>query len=200
LTKKDKSFLWTLAYQKTFDALKLSLIEAPILVRLDFERPFILDVDWLIKGVGSILSQKQNKHECVIAYANKGLTPSQRNFHPMEGECYALIWGIMHFQQYLHQATFVVRTNHKPLEWLITIFDPFGKRGRWISMFQDFNFKIVHKIGVRHANADALSCNPIDSHDEDENFGMEVHDEKKDANVVQVWNFFALSPHILTLS
>jgi hypothetical protein len=42
----------------------------------NFERPFILDVEWSIKGVGSILSQKQNKHECVIAYASKGLTPS----------------------------------------------------------------------------------------------------------------------------
>ncbi len=67
-------------------------------------------------------------------------------------------------------------------------------------MLQDFNFKIVHRVGVRHANVDALSRNPIDSHDENEDFGMEVQDEKKDANVVHVWNSSALSPHILTLS
>jgi hypothetical protein len=74
------------------------LTEATILVRLDFERPFILDVDLYVKGVGLVLSQKQNKHECVIAYASNGLTPSQKKFDLMEGECYALIWGIMHFQ------------------------------------------------------------------------------------------------------
>ncbi len=56
LTKKDQSFFWTPTYQEAFDALKLKLIEDPILVRLDFERPFILDVDWSIKRVGSILS------------------------------------------------------------------------------------------------------------------------------------------------
>jgi len=56
LTKKDQSFLWTPFYQKAFDTLKLKLIEAPILVRPDFERPFILDGDWFIKGVGSVLS------------------------------------------------------------------------------------------------------------------------------------------------
>jgi hypothetical protein len=56
LTKKDHSFFWTHVYQETFDALKLRLIEAPILARPDFERPFILDVDWFIKGVGSFLS------------------------------------------------------------------------------------------------------------------------------------------------
>jgi hypothetical protein len=93
LTKKDKSFLWTLDCQKAFDAFKLKLIEAPILVKPDFERPFILDVDCSIKGVGSVLSQKQNKHEYVITYASKGFTLSQRKFHPMEGEFYALIWG-----------------------------------------------------------------------------------------------------------
>jgi hypothetical protein len=102
LTKKDQSFLWIPACQEAFDTFKLRLIEAPILVRPDFERPFILDVNWSIKKVGSVLSQKQNKHECVIAYASKGLTHSQRKFHPMEGECYALIWGIMDFQQYLY--------------------------------------------------------------------------------------------------
>jgi hypothetical protein len=36
--------------------LKLKFIEAPILVRCDFETPFILDVDWFIKGIGSVLS------------------------------------------------------------------------------------------------------------------------------------------------
>jgi len=36
--------------------------------------------------------------ERVVAYANKGLTTVQKKFHPMEGESYALIWGIMHFR------------------------------------------------------------------------------------------------------
>jgi len=56
LTKKDQSFLWTSTYQEDFDTFKLMLIEAPILVRPDFERPFIVDVDWSIKGVGLVLS------------------------------------------------------------------------------------------------------------------------------------------------
>jgi hypothetical protein len=42
----------------TFVVLKRRLVEAPILVKFDFNKPFILDVDWSIKGVGAILSQK----------------------------------------------------------------------------------------------------------------------------------------------
>ncbi len=63
LTKKDQSFLWTLTCQEAFDTFKLRLIKAPILVKLDFERPFILYVDLFVKGLRSILSHKQNKHE-----------------------------------------------------------------------------------------------------------------------------------------
>jgi hypothetical protein len=51
-------------------------------------------------------------------------------------------------------------------------------------MLQDFNFKIVHRAGVKHANADVLSRNPIDSYDEDEDFRMEIQDERKDASEV----------------
>ncbi len=75
-------------------------------------------MDWSPKGVGTILSQKEGKFEKVVAYASKSLTEAQRIFHPMEGECYALIWGVMHFRQYLHMKHFILRTDHKPLEWL----------------------------------------------------------------------------------
>jgi hypothetical protein len=123
LTKKDVPFVWNQDYQQAFDALKRALVEAPILVPPDLKKPFCLDVDWSTKGVGAILSQREGRFEKVVAYASKGLTEVQRKFHPMEGKCYALIWGIMHFRQYLHRTHFILRTNHKPLEWLATVSD-----------------------------------------------------------------------------
>jgi hypothetical protein len=84
LTKKDVPFVWNQDCQRAFDALKRALVEAPILVHLDFKNPFCLDVDWSTKGVGAILSQKEGRFEKVVAYANKGLTEVQRKFHPMK--------------------------------------------------------------------------------------------------------------------
>jgi hypothetical protein len=95
----------------------------------------------------------------------------------MEGECYALIWGILHFRQYLHQTHFTLRTDHKPLEWLATVSDANGRRGRWIDMLQDFDFKIVHRAGSKHANADALSRNPVEQAADDEDFRQEIPDD-----------------------
>jgi hypothetical protein len=134
LMRKDIAFVWNLDCQQAFDALKRTLVDAPILVRPDFKKPFYLDVDWSTKGVGAILSQKEGRFEKVEAYANKGLTMAQRKFHPMEGECYAWMWGIMHFRQYLHGNHFTLRTDHKPLEWLATVSDAYGRRRRWIDM------------------------------------------------------------------
>jgi hypothetical protein len=133
-------------------------------------------MDWSPKGVGAILSQKEGKFKRVTAYARKSLIEAQRRFHPMEGECYALIWGVMHFRQYLHMKHFILCINHKPLEWLATVSNAHGRRGRWVGMLQDFSFKIVHRPGLRHTNVDALNRNPVGSVANDDDFGEKIQD------------------------
>jgi hypothetical protein len=170
-------------------------MEAPILVRPNFKEPFCLDVDWSTNGVGAILSQREGRFEKVVAYANKALTVAQKKFHPMEGECYALIWGILHFRQYLHRTHFTLRMDHKPLEWLATVSNAHGRRGRWIDLLQDYSFKIVHRPGMRHANVDALSRNPVGQALDDEDFHQEIQDDphmqhgvpEADEKVLAVW-------------
>ncbi len=82
----------------------------------------------------------------------------------------------MHFRQYLHMKHFILRTDHKPLEWLATVSYAHGRRGRWVGMLQDFSFKIVHRSRLRHTNVDALSRNPVGSTADDEDFSEEIHD------------------------
>jgi hypothetical protein len=94
----------------------------------------------------------------------------------MEGECYVLIWGIMHFRQYLHRNHFILWTDHKPLEWLAIVSDAHGRRGKWIDMLQHFNFKIVHRLGFKHTNVDALSRNPMGPTMDDDDFSEEIQD------------------------
>ncbi len=122
------------------------------------------------------MSQKEGKFEKVVAYVNKSLTVAQRKVHPMEGECYALIWGIMHFRQYLHKNHFILRIDHKPLEWLMTVLGVHGKRGRWIDMLQEFCFKILHQPRLNHINVDALSRNPVGPATYDDDFSEEIQD------------------------
>jgi hypothetical protein len=80
----------------------------------------------------------------------------------------------MYFRQYLHQTESLLRTDHKPLEWLAIVSDAYGRRGHWIAMLQDFQFKIIHHARSKHLNVDALSQNPIGFPKEDEDFGNDV--------------------------
>jgi hypothetical protein len=45
----------------------------------------------------------------------------------MEGEDYALIWGFMHFWQYLYWNDLTLCIEHKPLECLATMLDAYKK-------------------------------------------------------------------------
>jgi hypothetical protein len=76
LTLKDVIFHWNPHCQVAFDRLKQHLFEVLILTVLDFTNTFILNVNWLVKGVGLIWYHNNGKREHVIAYASyKGLIP-----------------------------------------------------------------------------------------------------------------------------
>ncbi|CAK9249642.1 unnamed protein product [Sphagnum jensenii] len=56
------------------------------------------------------------------------------------------------------------------------VFDAYGRRGRWIDMLQDFSFKILHRLGMKHTNVDALSQNLVGVATDDDDFSREIQD------------------------
>jgi hypothetical protein len=95
----------------------------------------------------------------------------------MEVEFYALVWGIMHFR-YLYCNHFIVRIDHKPLEWLATNSNAYGRRCRWINTLQDFSFKMIHRARSKYTNVDVLSRNHVDATEPDEDLVNEIQDYK----------------------
>jgi hypothetical protein len=66
--------------------------------------------------------------------------------------------------------------DRKPLEWLVMILDAYGRWGKWIDMLQDFDFKIIHKVGSKHGNVDALNHNLVSFATKDEDFVTKIQD------------------------
>jgi hypothetical protein len=62
------------------------------LKRPDFNKVFILHIDWNVFGIGVILSQlDEDGKEHVIAYASRNNNKAKSNYFSYEGECLAVV-------------------------------------------------------------------------------------------------------------
>ena len=155
---------WDEACESSFCALKQRLVQAPVLRYADFNRPFILETDASHAGLGAVLSQEENGLRRPIAFASRGLRPSERNmsnYSAMKLELLAIKWAITEkFREYLLGSKFTVYTDNNPLRYLQS-----AKLGaveqRWVSQLALFDYNIVYRPGVANRNADALSRLPV---------------------------------------
>ncbi|KAL2087962.1 hypothetical protein ACEWY4_016790 [Coilia grayii] len=160
LTKKNSSFRWTPLCQEAFEKLKNLLTSAPILGFPRDSGELILDTDASNVGIGSVLSQVQDGEERVLAYGGRRLSTTEQNYCTTRRELLAVVEFATHFRQYLLGRHFVVRTDHSSLQWLIRMKEPEGQLARWLENLGEYNFRVKHRPGRHHANADALSRRP----------------------------------------
>ena len=60
LQQKLPPFQWTTDQQESFDKLKLALTTAPVLAYPNYEKPFLLETDASLKGLGAVLLQEDD--------------------------------------------------------------------------------------------------------------------------------------------
>ena len=104
-----------------------------------------------------MLSQIEDGKERVVAYASRTLSKAERCYDVTRRELLAVVSFIHHFRYYLLGKRFTLRTDHEPLKWLFNVREPAGQLARWLERLAAYDFAIVHRPGIRHSNADALS-------------------------------------------
>ena len=154
---KGRKFQWTPEAQQSFDSLKLALTSSPILAMPTDEGEFILDTDSSDSTIGAVLSQVQEGHERVVAYASRRLDRREIRYCVTRKELQYIVHFVHYFRQYLLGREFRIRTDHSALTLLRRSPDPIGQQARWLEILEEFNFSIEHRPGARHENADAMS-------------------------------------------
>ena len=96
----------------------------------------------------------------VILYASLVLDNRERHHSTTKKEMLAMLYAIRHFCHYLYGRPLTVRTDHNALRWLQSFNELEGQVARWHRLFAQYNYKIEHRPGRKHLNADALSRNP----------------------------------------
>ena len=159
LFKKNSKFEWNEERNTSFELFKKLLCSEPILVLPNFNIPFILDTDCSNRCIGVCLSQISNDDkEHPVYYASRTLKKAELNYTISEKECLAVVYGLLKFRTYILGREFVVRTDHSALKWLMTIQTPISRLCIWAIFVQSFSdFKILHREGTKHGNADTLS-------------------------------------------
>ena len=122
----------------------------------DFSQHFILDTDASGEGLGAVLSQSREGQECVVAYASRSLSRTEKQYCATRRELLALVWASRHFRPYLYGRKFIVRTDHHALRWLHNFKEPAGQVARWLEQLAEFDYEVVHRQGKQHTNANLI--------------------------------------------
>ena len=149
---------------EAFDHLKAACLQAPILAFLDFDKPFLLEMDTSGRGLGAVLSQKQadgSYHP--IDYASHVMNETEQRYHSNKQEFLTLKWAVTEqFHEYLssygkNQNEFVVCTNNNPLTYIFSSANLDAAGQCWVACLTSYNFSLEYQKGKDNTVADFLS-------------------------------------------
>jgi ribonuclease HI len=99
--------------------LKDAIVHDLVLGHPMFGKPLVLRTDASNYGVGAVLSQvDESGEERVVSFASKVLDKAQINYTTSEKECYAIVYALEKFREYLEGHEFVLQTDNKALIYL----------------------------------------------------------------------------------
>lgn len=164
----------------------------PLLSYPNPNKPYVLYTDASNTCISAVLTQvADDEEECLklygvrnekpIFFLSEKLSRSQVKWSTIEKGAFAIHYALQKLDHYLHNADFVIRTDHKPLKNIIEGREPMQhkKLQLWALGIAGYNCKIEYIAGTANVCADLLSRIPseMDGKTEDKELDHEDHDE-----------------------
>ena len=119
----------------------------------------------LLHGISVIISQLHDQTWKIVDCASRFLTPTERNYYPVELEMLAVTWGCQRMSKYLHGLPhFLLETDHKPLIPILNyrpIVEMSPRIQRLRMKLLKFQFTAEHVPGKEIIDADAFLRAPV---------------------------------------
>ncbi|GFV92741.1 retrovirus-related Pol polyprotein from transposon 297 [Trichonephila clavipes] len=161
---KRREIKWTTEGEDAFREQKGKQTDTPVLYAPNFEREFIVQTDVSNAGMRAVLTQlNEQGEEHPILYLSKKFSEVEKRYCTTEKECASIVFAIKRLHYYLDGNSFLVMTDHNSLVWLNRNVSSNSRLMRWALALQPYNFRIVHRSGKSHKNANSLSRSVIDN-------------------------------------
>lgn len=142
-TKRTTAVIkWSPSQTLAFEHVKVKIQEITFRAMPNMLKQFILTTDASSVGIGGVLSQLDgNGNENMIYTYSKSLDKAQQNYSVTDRELLAVVKCTDYFRHYLLGKTFILKTDHKALEYLWTAKKLTGRMLRWALKLQEFKFE-----------------------------------------------------------
>lgn len=160
LTRKDKPFEWTAEAQASFEALKASLCNTPVLAPPDRDRPYTIHCDASAFAIGAVLSQGEGDATRVVAFESRKLNDAERNYLNHDKETLSVLHALRKWRHYIQNGhrTKVFTDNTATKYILSKSSEQLNNRQRnWLYELADYDIVLSHHPGKDNVVADALS-------------------------------------------
>ncbi|KAJ8751836.1 hypothetical protein K2173_026032 [Erythroxylum novogranatense] len=148
-----EGFIWTQEAAEAFEHLKQTLSHAPVLRLPDFSQPFVIECDASGSGIGAVLMQQNQP----IAFFSEGLKGAALKYSTYEKEMLAVVKSVRKWRPYLLGNSFIVRTDHRSLKFLLEQRITTPAQARWLPKLMGYEYRIEYKKGAENTAADSLS-------------------------------------------
>ena len=159
LTKKEQPFTQTPNAEDAFQRLKRIFTTEPMLAQFDFDKPTRVETDssgWCIGG--TLLQPSSDSLFLPYVFFSKKLSPAECNYEIYDKEMLAIIRCLEEWGSELRGVqSFEILSDHKNLEYFMTIRKLTEQQVRQSLLLSQFDFKIQHIDSKDNILTDALS-------------------------------------------
>ena len=150
---KKGVFWWIATTTKSFEDLKRRIIAQPILALPNFNKVFQVDCDESGAAIGSILCEEGKP----IAFFSENLNEAKKEYFVCYHELCSIVKALKKWRHYLLPKEFVLFTDHKPLQYIISQGKLNQKHTKWVELLKSYSFVLKHGFGKSNKVVDALS-------------------------------------------
>ena len=142
MLKKDSTVKWSEEAIKSFNLVKFSLSNAPVLISPDYTQDFIIFSFASEHTMAGVFMQKRDQIEKPIAFLSRTIRDATLRYDIIEKKELALIKALKDFRVYiLHSHTIAYVPNAAVKDVLMQI-DPKGRRGKSIAAMLECDLEI----------------------------------------------------------